>query len=74
MWWNNKYGKNSFCGITKTRLRPGKDKDGISYICKLPCKHYFYRKAIQEWILHVENPTCPLCRKSFNIIKFFNNK
>ena len=69
MWWDKKYGKNSFFGITKSRLRQGKDKEGNSYVCKLPCKHYFYRKAIQQWILNSPNPTCPLCRKSFDIKK-----
>lgn len=49
-WWDNKYGKNAICGITKTRLRPGKDKNGKSYIVKLPCEHYFYRKSLIEWI------------------------
>lgn len=73
-WWDKKYGKNSICGITKTRLRPGKDKNGKSYTIKLPCKHYFYRKALIEWLfksksdLYDDNKyktTCPLCRKEF---------
>lgn len=49
-WWDKKYGKNAICGITKTRLRPGKNKNGISYIITLPCNHSFYRKPLINWI------------------------
>ena len=29
--WNTKFGKHSICPITHTRLRPGKNQQGISY-------------------------------------------
>ena len=57
---NKKYGKHSICPITHTRLRPGKNKQGIPYIIVLKCNHIFYRKAFEEWAK--EHDTCPLCR------------
>ncbi len=73
-WWNKKYGKNSICGITQSRLRPGKNYYGSSYVLKLPCKHTFYRSALQKWILTHPTvlPTCPLCRKIFDPLLTFN--
>lgn len=61
--WNDKV-----CGITHSRLRPGKNKHGESYSVFLTCKHGFYRSVILEWIknCYPNNPTCPVCRKSFN--------
>lgn len=64
--WDKKYGKDKICGITLMRLRPGKNKNGKSYVVFLPCKHGFYRSALKKAIskgLH----GCPLCRKNFNI-------
>ncbi len=70
MWWNEKYGKNSICAITQMRLRPGKNRNGMSYSIFLDCKHGFYRSALLNWIVSrpYEEPTCPLCRTSFDPI------
>lgn len=63
-WWNVKWGKDKFCGITQARLRPGKNKDGIHYCTFLECGHGFYTKALFTWIFKSQtNPTCPMCRK-----------
>ena len=67
--WKKKW-KNKICGITHTRLRPGKNKNGISYSVFLPCKHGFYRSVLNEWIKRCpkDSPTCPLCRKKIGSI------
>jgi hypothetical protein len=69
MWWNEKYGKNSICGITQCRIRPGKNKNGLDRCLKLECGHMFYRTALLKWsekfIFLNEFPTCPICRKKF---------
>lgn len=72
-WWSKKYGKNSICAITNTRLRPGKNKNKLSYSLFLPCKHGFYRSAILQWVLAkpTEIPTCPLCRMEFDPLLVF---
>jgi|TARA_B110000967_G_C18609918_1_gene423436 hypothetical protein len=64
--WIKKW-KNKFCGITQTRLRPGKNKQGNTYSIFLDCKHGFYRSVLIEWIKHcpTNNLTCPTCRKEF---------
>lgn len=59
--WDNKFGKNAICPITHTRLRPGKNKQGIPHIVQTNCKHNFYRKALYEWL--ETNNTCPVCRR-----------
>lgn len=73
MWWDKKYGKNSICSITKTRLRPGKNKHGQSYSVYLNCGHGFYRSALTKWVLAnpLEIPTCPSCRKYFDPLIVF---
>ena len=55
--------KDKTCGISYTRLRPGKNKFGLSYSVFLKCKHGFYRKVLIEWIKNCpsENLTCPIC-------------
>lgn len=65
--WKNKWNKT--CGITKGRLRPGKNKYDLSYSVFLDCSHGFYRSALIEWIKNCpsENPTCPICRKEFKL-------
>ena len=62
--------ENRICGITHTRLRPGKNKKGLSYSVFLPCEHGFYRSALNEWIKRCpkDNATCPMCRKKFGSI------
>lgn len=65
-WWDKKYGKNSTCAITRTRLRPGKNKYGQLRSVFLSCKHGFSRRALQEWIVSSPKPTCPMCRKKFD--------
>lgn len=67
----NKYTQS--CAISHSRLRSGKNKDGISYVIFLPCKHGFYRKPLLEWITKcpVFPPTCPVCRSVFKITDKF---
>ena len=60
-YWDKKYGKNSICSITLTRLRPGKNKNGESYIIKSKCNHIFYSSALKEWMSN--HDTCPVCRR-----------
>ena len=60
--WNKKYGKNAICAITLTRLRPGKNKEGIPYTITTPCGHTFYRSAFNNWLN--DHNTCPVCRKN----------
>ena len=66
-WWNKKWGKNRICGITHTRLRPGKNKNGTPHVTHLKCKHSFYTKSLEKWVnaCPVSPPTCPCCRKTF---------
>lgn len=68
--WKKKW-KDKICGITHSRLRPGKNKYGYSYSVFLNCKHGFYRSVIIEWINQctTKYPTCPICRKIININK-----
>ena len=63
-WWDKKYGKDKLCGVTYTRLRSGKNKNGQSYSIYLPCKHGFTRYALLSW-LNMGKNTCPLCRRYF---------
>ena len=64
LFWDKKYGKNAICAITMSRLRPGKNRKGDSYVIKLKkCKHSFYRKAFEKW-KNTHN-TCPVCRQEF---------
>ena len=60
--WNKKYGKNSICAITHTRLRPGRNKQGQTYVLKVKCGHIFYRSAINIWLEN--HDTCPCCRQT----------
>lgn len=72
-WWGKKYGKDSICSITKTRLRAGRNKDGVRNCIFLNCKHGkhgFYRSVIISWIL-AGNNTCPMCRSPIDIRKIF---
>lgn len=41
-YWKKRW-EEQVCGITKTRLRPVKNKDGLSYTVFLDCTHGFYR-------------------------------
>jgi hypothetical protein len=61
-----KYGKSEICGISHSRLRPGKDKDGNLYVIFLPCGHGFYRQPLQIWMQRSE--ICPICRHPFTTI------
>ncbi len=64
-WWNKKWGTGHICGITRTRLRQGKNRAGAHYVTRLKCKHAFYTKALDEWIKRCPTvpATCPCCRK-----------
>ena len=67
MWWDNKWGKDKICGITYSRIRPGKTKSGIPYSVHLSCGHYFYTNALIEWTK--KSPSCPICRQRFDIFE-----
>ena len=64
--WAKKW--NQPCGITHSRLRPGRNKNGVSYSVFLDCSHGFYRSVLIEWIKNfsMSLPTCPICRKKFD--------
>ena len=64
-WWNKKYGKESICVISYSRIRAGKDKNGLEYSTVLPCGHIFYTKALYEWIKKSDITRCPMCRQVF---------
>ncbi len=57
-----KYGKDQLCGISQSRLRAGRNKDGKPYVVFLKCKHGFYRKPLSIWVREYNN-TCPICRE-----------
>jgi hypothetical protein len=69
LWWKQKYDKNSICGITQCRLRPGVYKDGMKKVTYLTCNHGFYTRSLIEWIKNDrhEFPTCPNCRGVINL-------
>ena len=67
MWYNKKWGQDKICGITLSRLRPGKNHYGLSYTSQLSCGHSFYTKPLIEWAKR--NNICPLCRAKFNILE-----
>lgn len=69
LWWDKKYGKESKCAITLTRLRPGKNKNKIPYSIFLHCGHGFNRNALMNMIKfkYGEIHKCPLCRANFQI-------
>jgi len=73
LWWNKRFGKVALCPISQCRLRPGKNKYGLSYTVKLKCKHSFYRSALFTWVLNslVQPPLCPLCRREFVPVEVF---
>jgi hypothetical protein len=50
IWWNKKYGRDKICPINRTRLRPGKNKYGLSHTLFLPCQHGFCRSALIKWV------------------------
>lgn len=68
--WKEKWGREHICGITHTRLRPGKDKYGNSYVVELPCTHRFYRKPLITWVescfTRKTDVVCPMCRQGFD--------
>jgi len=61
--WKKKWGPEHTCPITCSRLRPGKYKNGLTYVITLECKHRFWRKALVEWMLRSKNFSCPVCRQ-----------
>ena len=69
-WWNKKWGAYKICGITHTRLRPGSNKNGVHHTTVLKCQHAFCTNPLLEWIkvCPKDLPTCPMCRKKFNLI------
>jgi len=71
-WWKKNWGNNHVCGITHSRLRPGKSKSGIPHVTKLKCNHRFYTNPLLEWMKMCPNdePTCPVCRAKFVLMDF----
>lgn len=68
-WWNKKWGSDKICGITHSRIRPGKNKNGVHYSTTLKCGHSFYTNALLKWTETCGSyPTCPLCRADFTFI------
>jgi hypothetical protein len=74
-WWSKRWGKDKLCGISHIRLRPGKNKYGTPYVVSLKCSHSFYTNPLCMWIKNClpDDPTCPLCRKSFVLKDLFQN-
>ena len=72
LFWKKKW-LGQICGISHGRLRPGTNKHGLSHSVFLDCSHGFYRSLLIEWIKNCpsENPTCPMCRTTFEISKCF---
>ena len=70
-WWNKKWGKDNICPISQSRLRPGTNKDGLSYVIQIKeCKHLFYRNALLEWYKNCPRiSSCPVCRTNFDPIQ-----
>jgi hypothetical protein len=71
-----KWGRDAICGITHTRLRPGKYSNGSRRCIFLNCKHGFYTKPLLLWFDKDPHtiPTCPLCRQDIKediILKIF---
>jgi len=66
--WKKKWD-GKICGITRGRLRPGKNRYGLTHVVFLNCTHGFYRNALVEWVRNcpTETPTCPMCRQGFEI-------
>lgn len=66
--WKKKW-KDKICGITHSRLRPGKNKQGQPYSVFLGCKHGFYRSVIIEWVkqCNTDIVTCPICRTNIDM-------
>ena len=66
-----KWGKDSLCGITHTRLRPGRYKNGTKRCVFLSCKHGFYTRPLLYWIqtCYINNkiPLCPICRNTIDM-------
>ena len=79
LWWDKKYGKNSICPITLTRLRPGHNKHGFTRSVFLPCKHGFCRSALVKLVIETlispeVIPRCPMCRQYFHPFWAFAKK
>ena len=72
--WNKSWGRDKICPISLTRIRPGKNKHGISYTISLKCGHIFWRKSLLKWYSSRDSSTCPVCRKSISIQDLFSQK
>lgn len=68
--WCKKWGKEHCCGITFSRLRPGKNKKGVYYTTDLKCGHRFCTYPLLNWMKVSNNSDakCPLCRQPFTIL------
>jgi len=73
-WWNKKWGKDQICSISHTRLRPGKDKNGIQKTTILNCKHRFRTDSLFIWyntnnFINNNYISCPICRAKHLVLK-----
>ena len=68
--WNKNWGKDNICGITYSRLRPGKNSKGVYYTTSLKCGHRFCTYPLLNWIKNNNglSATCPTCMYNFNLI------
>lgn len=73
--WNKKWGKQSICGITHTRLRPGAYEDSTPRCLFLQCGHGFYTRPLFEWIKTKgeNNSVCPLCRMKIDLFTLYHS-
>ena len=72
-WWSKKWGCEKICGITHTRLRPGKNKKGIFHTTTLSCGHSFCTYPLLSWVnvCGIESTSCPICRQMFTLVQMF---
>ena len=68
--WNKNWGKDNLCGITHSRLRPGKNSKGVHFTTSLKCGHRFCTYPLLNWVKKNNglSATCPICRYKFNLI------
>lgn len=71
LFWTKKWGKDKICNITLSRIRSGKNKNGLPYCTTLECGHSFYTNPLLEWVKNCKEneSTCPVCRRRFDIFK-----
>jgi hypothetical protein len=58
------------CSICKDPLSSVNSEGPKGTITVLACKHRFHRDCINSWINSKNNTKCPMCRGSFNKIRY----